>query len=146
LRVALEQWNTEQNRQYMKHIPLASLLIGVCLVALAGCGGGSSSPTPTPTPTPTPGGTSPTTVSIPLGASGQTTGAYVPDSINVSVGTTVKWTNNDAIAHDVTSKNNLFFSGNMGPGATFSQTFQSTGTFPYYCTIHSGMTGTVTVQ
>ena len=127
----------------MKHIHLASLLTGV--VALAGCGGGSSSPMPT-TPTPTPGGASGTTVSIPVGASGQTTGAYVPDSITVSVGTTVKWTNNDTVVHDVTSKNNLFVSGSMGPGATFSQTFQSTGSFPYYCTIHSGMTGTVTVQ
>ena len=127
----------------MKHIHLASLL--TCVVALAGCGGGSSSPMPT-TPTPTPGGTSPTTVSIPLGASAQTTGAYLPDSITVPVGTTVKWTNNDAIAHDVTSKNNLFLSPNMAPGATFSQTFQSAGSFPYYCTIHSGMTGTVTVQ
>jgi plastocyanin len=130
----------------MKHIGLACLAsLLTCVVALAGCGGGSSSAMPT-TPTPTPGGTSPTAVSIPLGASGQTTAAYVPDSITVSVGTTVKWTNNDAIAHDVTSQNNLFFSGNMASGATFSQTFQSTGTFPYYCTIHSGMTGTVTVQ
>jgi plastocyanin len=127
----------------MKHIQLASLLAGV--VALAGCGGGSSSPMST-TPTPTPGGTSPTTVAIPLGASVQTTAAYVPDSITVSVGTIVKWTNNDNVAHDVTSKNNVFFSGNMGPGATFSQTFQSTGSFPYYCTIHPGMVGTVTVQ
>jgi plastocyanin len=62
------------------------------------------------------------------------------------VGTTVKWTNNDNVAHDVTSQNNLFFSGNMDPGATFSRTFQTTGSFPYYCTIHSRMTGTVTVQ
>jgi plastocyanin len=128
----------------MKHLCLASLL--TCVVALAGCGGGSSSPmSTTPTPTPTPGGTS-ATVAIPLGASVQTTGAYVPDSITVSVGTTVKWTNNDAIAHDVTSQNNLFFSGNMEPGATYSRTFQSTGSFPYYCTIHARMTGTVTVQ
>jgi plastocyanin len=127
----------------MKHICLASLLTGV--VALAGCGGGSSSPMPT-TPTPTPTGASPTLVSIPMGASGQTTGAYVPDSITGSMGTTVKWTNNDSVVHDVTSKNNLFISGSMGPGATFSQTFQSAGSFPYYCTVHSGMTGTVTVQ
>jgi plastocyanin len=127
----------------MKHIGLAGLL--TCIVALAGCGGGSSSPMST-TPTPTPGGTSPTTVSIPLGASAQTTAAYLPDSITVSVGTTVKWTNNDAIGHDVTSQNNLFLSGNMAPGATFSQTFMTAGTFPYYCTIHAGMTGTVTVQ
>jgi plastocyanin len=127
----------------MKHIGLAGLL--TCIVALAGCGGGSSSPM-SATPTPTPGGTSPTTVSIPLGASAQTTAAYLPDSITVPVGTTVKWTNNDAIGHDVTSQNNLFFSGNMAPGATFSQTFQSAGSFPYYCTIHPGMVGTVTVQ
>ena len=143
MRVPLEQWNTEQNRQYMKHIPLASLLICVCVVALAGCGGGSASPA---TPTPTPGGTTPTPVSIPIGASSLTTTAYVPDSVNVAVGTTVKWTNNDVIAHNVTSTNNLFFSPTMGAGATFSQTFMTAGTFPYYCTIHVGMTGTVTVQ
>jgi plastocyanin len=34
----------------------------------------------------------------------------------------------------------------MNPGATFTRTFPSAGTFQYHCTIHPGMVGTVTVQ
>jgi plastocyanin len=127
----------------MKQICLASLLI--CVVAAAGCGGGGSSPMTT-TPTPTPGGTSPFMAAIPMGASFLTTTAFVPNPITITVGTTVKWTNNDNVSHDVTSQNNLFFSGNLDPGATYTHTFQSAGSFPYYCTIHPLMVGTITVQ
>jgi len=129
----------------MRQIHLAILL--VCVAAAAGCGGGGSSPmTTTPTPTPTPGGTSPFMAAIPMGASVLTTTAFVPNPITITVGTTVQWTNNDNIAHDVTSQNNLFFSGNLNPGATYTHTFQSAGSFPYYCTIHPLMVGTITVQ
>ena len=34
----------------------------------------------------------------------------------------------------------------IAPGASFSKTFTSAGSFPYHCTIHPGMVGTVTVQ
>jgi plastocyanin len=127
----------------MRRICRASLLI--CVVAAAGCGGGGSSPMTT-MPTPTPGGASPFMAAISMGASFLTTTAFVPNPISITVGTIVKWTNNDNVSHDVTSQNNLFFSGNMPPGATFTYTFQSTGSFPYYCTIHPMMVGTVTVQ
>lgn len=33
-----------------------------------------------------------------------------------------------------------------GLGGTFAHTFATAGTFPYHCTRHSGMTGSVTVQ
>jgi plastocyanin len=128
---------------HMKHFYLASFL--TCVVALSGCGGGSSSPMPT-TPTPPPGGATPTTVSIAMGAASLTTTAYVPDSVKVPIGGTVNWTNNDVIAHNVNSTTNVFSSPIMEAGATFSQTFMTAGTFPYYCTLHVGMTGTVTVQ
>ena len=36
--------------------------------------------------------------------------------------------------------------GPIAPGGTFSRTFSSAGTFPYRCTLHPGMVGTVTVQ
>jgi plastocyanin len=86
------------------------------------------------------------TVGIPIGASSLTTTAYVPDAITVSVGTTVKWINNDAVAHTASSQNNLWDSGDIQPGATSSHTFQSTGSFPYYCVYHPRMVGTITVQ
>jgi plastocyanin len=130
----------------MKHFCAAIVL--TCVVVLAGCGGGGSSPSTStmtaPTPTPTPA--SPVSVGIPMGAQFLTTTSYIPDTVSVSVGTTVKWTNNDSIAHTATSQNNLWGSGDLEPGATFSYTFQSAGTFPYYCVYHPGMVGTITVQ
>jgi plastocyanin len=37
-------------------------------------------------------------------------------------------------------------SGNIGPGGNFQHTFATQGTFPYHCSIHSAMTGTITVN
>jgi plastocyanin len=34
----------------------------------------------------------------------------------------------------------------IGPGRTFSRTFQTAGSFQYHCSIHPGMVGTVSVQ
>ena len=36
-------------------------------------------------------------------------------------------------------------SGNVATGTSFMHTFASAGSFPYHCTIHGAMTGTVTV-
>jgi plastocyanin len=103
-------------------------------------------PVPTPTPAPTPSGPPVVTVGIPTGASFLTTTAYIPNAITVAVGTTVTWTNNDNVGHTVSSQNNLWDSGDMEPGVTFSRTFQSAGTFPYYCVYHPLMVGTITVH
>jgi len=72
--------------------------------------------------------------------------AFTPSSITVSVNTTIKWTNKDGMIHTVTSTTGLFDSGNISSGGVYSRQFTATGTFPYKCAIHSGMTGTVIVQ
>jgi plastocyanin len=86
----------------------------------------------------------------PIPASGNTVSivnmSFSPANLNVSAGTTVTWTNNDAMTHTVTSDGGLFDSGNVGAGKTYSRIFSSTGTFPYHCTIHPGMLGTITVK
>lgn len=80
--------------------------------------------------------------------------AFSPKDISVPVGTTVTWTNNDMLPHTVTSgtsdgrsgrPDGVFDSGNMDPEATFEFTFDEEGAFPYYCTPHPWMKGTVTV-
>jgi plastocyanin len=71
--------------------------------------------------------------------------AFGPASISVPVGSTVTWTNQDGTAHTVTADDGSFDSGNLAPGATFSQTFDTPGTYTYHCAIHSSMTGTITV-
>jgi plastocyanin len=72
--------------------------------------------------------------------------AFVPNTITVAAGTTITWTNKDAITHDVTSGTGLFTSGPLANGATFSFTFATAGNYSYYCSIHPTMVGTVTVN
>jgi plastocyanin len=71
--------------------------------------------------------------------------AFQPQSLQVTAGTTVTWTNNDNTSHTVTSDTGVFDSGTLAPGATFKFTFTQTGTFAYHCNIHTSMKGTVTV-
>lgn len=37
-------------------------------------------------------------------------------------------------------------SGSIGPGGNYQHQFMAEGTFPYHCSFHGGMTGSVTVQ
>jgi plastocyanin len=71
--------------------------------------------------------------------------AFQPASIQVAAGSTVTWTNTGAATHTVTSDSGAFDSGNVAPGASFSHTFDTAGTFTYHCSIHPQMTGTVVV-
>ncbi len=72
--------------------------------------------------------------------------AFGPASITVPVGTTITWQNNDGIAHTSTSDTGVWDTGAIAPGASKTTTFNAAGTFPYHCTVHSMMTGTVIVQ
>lgn len=111
-----------------------------------GTGSASSESSATSQPA-SPGGNS-AAVSIPSGA-GNPSGApgYSPDVLNVTTGTTVVWTNDDSVHHTVTSVtgNGTINSPDMPPGATFSFTFNTPGTYDYICTYHSWMKGTVVV-
>jgi plastocyanin len=70
---------------------------------------------------------------------------YDPSPVNVAVGDTVTWTNNDTVPHTVTANDGSFQSGTMQPGATFSFTFTGAGTFDYHCEFHANMSGQVVV-
>lgn len=71
---------------------------------------------------------------------------FEPGTISVQLGTTVVWKNTDASAHTVTSRTGVFDSGVMGPEEEFQFTFESQGTFEYYCKIHPVMVGGIQVQ
>ena len=74
--------------------------------------------------------------------------AFTPSTITVPIYTTVKWTNKDAVTHTVTSTSSAasFDSGNINSGGTYSHQFNTSGTYPYKCSIHPNMTGTVIVH
>ena len=119
-------------------VVLATLLLGLT----AACGS-SSSPSAPSTP---PSSSTPAAVSIVTGATALTTNAYAPNPINVAAGTTITWTNNDTQIHDSTATDGSWGSGAIAPGGQFSRMFSTAGSFPYHCTLHRGMVGTVIVR
>lgn len=70
--------------------------------------------------------------------------SFVPAEIKVAKGGTVTFTNDDTTTHDVVGEG--FDSGPMAAGETFSQKFDSAGTFAIRCSIHPSMTGSVVVE
>lgn len=72
--------------------------------------------------------------------------AFGPDAIKVKVGTTVTWTNKDAVRHSVVGDNASMPNGPLfGKGETYKYTFTKVGTFTYYCGPHPYMHGSVIV-
>jgi len=72
------------------------------------------------------------------------------EDLSISAGTTVNWTNQAGLPHTTTAgvpgaPSGEWDSGPLARGQSFSQTFDSPGSFPYFCMIHQWMTGTVTV-
>ena len=100
------------------------------LIAASACGNDKSPTTPTAT-------------SVSASIAG---GAFTPNPINISVGSSVTWTNNDTGTHGIVADNGAFNSGPIAAGARFSYTFPTAGTFTYHDSSNAGMVGTVTVS
>ncbi|HWH33726.1 MAG TPA: plastocyanin/azurin family copper-binding protein, partial [Acidimicrobiales bacterium] len=71
---------------------------------------------------------------------------FVPPTVTISAGDTVRWTNNGSDHHTVTASNGAFDGHLFANGDTFTHTFATAGQFPYVCEIHPGMDGVVVVQ
>ena len=89
-------------------------------------------------------------VSILPGATNLGDGGMTPNPVYVRPGDTVVWTNHDAALHAVTfgdpaSGVPILDFNLIAPGKSFSRTFDSAGTFDYYCVLHPFKTGTVIV-
>ena len=72
--------------------------------------------------------------------------------IALKTGGSVKWTNDSAVAHTVTftdsfriPADNGTFNKKVDVAASVSRTFATAGTYLFYCQIHPGMQGTITV-
>jgi len=67
--------------------------------------------------------------------------------MRVTVGSTVTWVNDDAVAHNVIGKDGApFKSGTLDKGDRFEYEFTSPGLFKYTCTFHPGMDGVIQVE
>lgn len=72
--------------------------------------------------------------------------AFTQSSVTITKGSSVTWTNNDAVVHTATADNGLFDSGNLSQGESYKFTFNTPGTYTYHCTPHPNMIGTVIVK
>lgn len=139
----MNQRNSCQIPKWLNTIyPFFLFLIVAISLMLAGCGDETTGPdvnddNDIDVPTP------PAVVEI-VGQS------YSPSNLQVESGTTVTWENDSDLVHTVTSgsdrqHDDMFNSGDLGPGDTYSFTFEDAGTYDYFCIPHPGMEGTITV-
>jgi len=77
-------------------------------------------------------------------------GAFSPNPFTISLATQtlVQWGNGTGVSHNLLEDGVApeFSSGNIAAGGTFSHTFTTAGSYPYHCTIHPSMVGTITVN
>ena len=112
------------------------------MIILAGMAGGcTSAPSPSPanTQTASPGGSAIIIKNF----------AFDPPALTVKTGTSVTWTNQDPAPHAIVSDTGSpapFSSGSLPAGASYTFTFTQAGTYPYSCSIHPSMKGSITVQ
>jgi len=84
------------------------------------------------------------------GASGARNTFFIPTSLHIHTGDTVRWINKDTVSHTVTSV--AFNSGPIWPevskqgSSVYSHTFDQSGTYVYFCQIHPYMSGIVYVD
>lgn len=139
---------------------IAALLFSATLV-VAGCSG-DAAPTAAPTATPSDAPTGAPAAGVAVRVANI---AYDPASLEVPVGTTVTWTNEDAaVRHTATSgvvgtsavpgvsqgqpdqPDGQFDLDMPTDGVSVSHTFAVAGTYPYYCDVHPSMSGEVVVS
>jgi plastocyanin len=116
-------------------LPAAAVLLAAALLVAACSGAADTTTTAGPTTSAAGGGFEVVMESF----------AFTPAEITVPVGATVTWVNRHGARHDVVAADGSFASPLFGQGETFSFTFAAPGEYPYVCSIHPGMEGTVIV-
>ena len=71
---------------------------------------------------------------------------YLPSTLTVAVGTTVRWTNRDEETHTVTFDPERFGSAGLDLNEDYTHTFTKPGQYPYTCDLHPFMQGTIVVN
>lgn len=119
---------------------LASVAVVAVVLSIATAPRGS---TPAPTPAPT-GAEVASGPEVLIDAKSQT---FDDADIEVAAGTTVEWRNTGTSTHHLVRRlGGVLVSEDLTPGTTEAATFAEPGTYEFWCTIHQGMSGTVTVD
>ncbi len=134
-----------------RHPSMLAVCLAALVLAVVGCGddddrddngGGGQAATTTTTQQET----IPASVTVKIGDN-----FYKPKKLTIQVGQAIKWKNEGAVAHTVTSDGDStvkFDSGNLDPRGVYALKPTTRGKLSYYCTIHGKavQSGTVTVE
>jgi plastocyanin len=71
---------------------------------------------------------------------------FQPTTLTIKAGATVTWLNQDEEPHTVVSASGLFRSAALDTNEQFSFTFRKPGSYPFVCSIHPQMIGTIIVH
>jgi plastocyanin len=126
----------------------------VTAVALAACSGGASQ---APAATQAAGGATPGATTAGSAVCADSTGTTTVDAtvggfqwgpVSAKVGDVITWTNSDSAPHKVAlDDGSCTMSANIaGSGGKASLVFSVAGTYPFHCTIHPTMKGTITIS
>ena len=114
----------------MRHVTARSLVLALTIAAISLVGFGSAADEPAAK-----------TVEIKIDNF-----SFVPEVLTISTGTTVTWRNADDVPHVVRTEDKTIKSPPLDTDDTFSYTFEKTGTYSYFCSLHPKMVGKVVVQ
>jgi plastocyanin len=71
---------------------------------------------------------------------------FIPANLEVAVGDSVVWKNEDIVAHTATSDRKGFDSGEIKAGMSWKYVARKKGSYTYMCTYHPTMRGELTVR
>jgi plastocyanin len=71
---------------------------------------------------------------------------FSPATVTLNHGDAVTWKNNDRTNHQVVANDGSFASPIIGPGKTYTHTFDNAGTYPYHDAIKASLRGTIKVK
>jgi len=71
---------------------------------------------------------------------------FSPATLEVRAGDTVIWQNKDAFPHTATAENRSFDSGSIAYERSWKYKANKKGVFPYVCSLHPSMKGTLVVK
>lgn len=71
---------------------------------------------------------------------------FAPAALTIKAGDSVEWTNHDIAPHTATHEEGSWDTGTLSRGESAAQTFETPGTYSYFCAFHPQMTGTLTVE
>jgi plastocyanin len=77
-----------------------------------------------------------------------TVASFTWEAVTAKVGDVITWTNADAAPHRVaTDDGSCKMGGNIpGNGGKASLVFSKAGTYPFHCSVHPSMKGTITIN